>query len=317
MMSRKKLKWIFNLLIKALKLIYNNLIELNNYYVIRKMATLIAKIIPDSWDDEEFELDFDSLKTAAEEPVSKPVASPVAVTFTAEPEQVIKIKNEYAKYPYFMAGLEGTLLKELFPRAEYPVVDLKKSLETSAGLLKYVNSVRNYVKALFYVLKSTKYYTPVTKARVAPKSKKERIDPDLAYVSIEDQMRVYKLFGFQGHVGSKKDNEDYKRDELLGLLKGIIYNVPVLTHFVMLLLQRIYVTSLNQSDIRRTCEQIKSCVDYEYKLYSLSAYWYHNTSWKKLWYVYGENTLDMICGGDGAITSEMASCVMKSASYQK
>jgi hypothetical protein len=207
-----------------------------------------------------------------------------------------------------MAGVEGTVHKELFPKSQHPFADLKELLTTPEGIEQYIHTVRNsYIKPLFYVLKSTRFFNPMTKMRV-PIKKGERVDPNLAYVSIEDQKKVYKLFGFQGHVGSKKVDEDAKRDELLEKLKGILYYTPTLVTFIHLLLQRGYIF-IPEHEIRRMCEQLKQREDYDFKSFCLPAKWYHDASWMKLRYVYGGSTLDKIGGGDGGISNDMAKCV--------
>jgi len=253
-----------------------------------------------------------------------PTPTPIVVTTpttvvvevpTIPTETRIPVKNIYEMYPYFLAGVEGTVQKEIFPRAEFPLGNLKQSLTTSSGLNNYVYTVRNHIKSMFYVLKSTKFYNPVTKSRIPPR-KKEYVDPNFQHVALNDQLKLYKLFGFQGHIGSKKNDEDAKRDELLEKLKFILYDTNTLIVFVELLLQRIYVT-VNQSDIRRACDLVKTRSDYDKKSYGISQYWYHNASWQKLHYVYGGGSLDMIGSGDGAIPQELQASILKKATFQK
>ena len=77
------------------------------------------------------------------------------------------IRNPYAKYPYFIASVKNTVAKSLFPKAEHPLGNLKESLKTPYGLTNFIAEVRNqYIKPLFYVLKSTAYFNPITKTRV-------------------------------------------------------------------------------------------------------------------------------------------------------
>lgn len=283
------------------------------------MSALVLNNIPqvllveeDDW--ESCEIPVLNLPTPTPAPVPTPTTE--VPTVPAVPvETRIPVKNIYGMYPYFLASVEGTVQKELFPRAEFPLGNLKQSLTTQTGLNNYVDVVRSHIKSMFYVLKSTKFYNPVTKSRIPPK-KKEYVDPNFQHVALNDQLKLYKLFGFQGHIGSKKDDEDAKREELLEKLKFILYDTNTLIVFVELLLQRIYVT-VNQSDIRRACDLVKTRSDYDKKSYGLSQYWYHNASWQKLRYVYGGGSLDMISGGDGAIPLEMQSSILKTATFQK
>ena len=280
-------------------------------------ALVLQQPILDNWEDNE---NWDFVL-----PALQPTLSPQVPTTISEPIPVISepikqstfIKNCYEMYPYFLAGIEGTIKNELFPRAQFPIRDLKKFIETQTGLLHYVRQARNYIKSMFYVLKSTKYFNPVSKTRVPPKKKGEYIDPNFQFVNISDQLKVYKLFGFQGHIGPKRADDDAKRDELLDKLKEILYNKNVLTHLVQLLLYRMDHSHLDSKDrILNTCEQLTTTNDYNYKSYSLSDQWYHGANWKKLRYVYGEGHLDQIGGGDGAITREMEISIYKACSYR-
>lgn len=277
------------------------------------MSAIVLNMIPESWDDVE-ELD---LEASFSVPVPTPPVPPsvVASVKASATETRIPVKNIYANYPYFLAGVEGTVQKDLFPRAEFPLGSLKQSLTTPEGLNNYVQCVRNYIKPLFYVLKSTKFYNPVTKTRVSPK-KTDRVDPNFQYVSLSDQLKVYKLFGFQGHIGSKKDDEDAKRDELLEKLKNALYNTNSLIVFIELLLIRLFVT-VSQSEIRMACEKIKERSDYDQKTYHLSANWYHDASWQKLRYVYGASMLDNLGGGDGGIPRELVASIAKASTFKK
>jgi hypothetical protein len=225
------------------------------------------------------------------------------------------IRNPYAKYPYFIASVKNTVAKSLFPKAEHPLGNLKESLKTPYGLTNFISEVRNqYIKPLFYVLKSTAYFNPITKTRV-PIKKGERIDPNLAFVALGDQVKVYKLFGFQGHVGSKKTDEDSKRAELLDYLKYILYDTNTFINFIQILLQHLFV-EVEETDIRRTCETIRLRSDYEQKSYGLPEKWFHDAKWKKLTYVYGGSTIDNIGGGDGGFSLEMMQCIKKTAAFQ-
>lgn len=287
------------------------------------MSALVLNNIPqvllveeDDW--ESCEIPVLALPTPTSTPIAVP--TPAVEVPTAAPvvpvETRIPVKNTYGMYPYFLAGVEGTVQKELFPRADFPLGNLKNALTTQTGINNYVDVVRNHIKSMFYVLKSTKYYNPVTKSRIPPK-KKEYVDPNFQHVALNDQLKIYKLFGFQGHIGSKKDDEDAKREELLEKLKFILYDTNTLIIFVELLLQRIYVT-VNQTDIRKACDSVKTRSNYDNKSYGLSQYWYHNASWQKLRYVYGGGSLDMIGGsGDGAIPIEMQSSILKTTTFQK
>ena len=277
------------------------------------MTTLVLQqVVLDNWEDNDT-MDFvlpalqskqpSQVSTAIEPVIQAPVKKP-------------SFKNCYEMYPYFLAGIEGTVKNELFPRTECYVRDVKKFTETPSGLLLYARHVRNYIKSMFYVLKSTRYFNPISKVRVPPKKKGEYIDPNLQYVNLEDQLKVYRLFGFQGHIGPKRDDEDAKRDELLDKLKDILYNKNVLTYLIQLLFYRVDRNEFVSGDrILSACEQLPTTNDYNYKSYSLSDQWYHGTNWKKLRYVYGGSHLDKIGGGDGAITYEMEMSMHKSSAY--
>lgn len=249
-------------------------------------------------------------------PTLAPIATPKDVSTLPTPtETKLQIKNIYNMYPYFLASVQGTIPKDLFPRADFPLGNLKQSLTTQTGINNYVHAVRNHIKSMFYVLKSTKFYNPVAKTRVPPK-KREPVDPNFQHVALKDQLKIYKLFGFQGHIGSKKGDEDSQRDELLEKLKNILYYTNSLIVFIELLFMRIEI-SVDQSDIRRACEQLKIQSDYEQKSYGLSANWFHDPSWQKLYYVYGKGALDNLCGGDGGIPNELQHLIMKADSYHK
>ena len=280
-------------------------------------AVVLQHIVLDSWEDND---NWDFVLPALQSKQPSDAPTPVV----SEPTHVIQnpvkkstyIKNCYEMYPYFLAGIEGTIRNELFQRTEYPIRDLKKLVETSIGLLHYVRNVRNYINSMFYVLKSTKYFNPVSKTRVPPKKKGEYVDSNFQFINIQDQLKVYRLFGFQGHIGSKRDDEDVKRDELLDKLKEILYNKNVLTYLVQLLFNRIDKNEFVSRDrILNSVEQLTTTNDYNYKSYSISEQWYHGTNWQKLRYVYGGSHLDKIGGGDGAITYEMEISIRKTSAY--
>ena len=267
-------------------------------------------VVPDEWDDDDatwtLKIDNDPSKDSS-------LVQPISVTILPKKKEY---KNHYSIYPYFMAGLEGTVFREMFPFSEYPLADLKKTLEMQGGLVQYISTVRSYVKSLFYVLKSTKYYNPIVKSRV-PLKKGDIIDQKLlSSVKNEDRIKVYRLFGFQGHLGPKKINDDVKRDELLEKLKNIMYDTTTLTIFVVLLMQRLFI-DIDEEIIRNACIELKRMTDYEYKSYQLSDKWYHDAKWQKLRYVYGEGLIDNIGGGCGGITREMGCAMKKATSFQK
>lgn len=229
-------------------------------------------------------------------------------------KQKKSIKNPYARYPYFMASVRNTVAKSLFPKAEHPLGNLKDILKKSSGLINFMAEVRNnYIKPLFYVLKSTAYFNPITKTRVPPK-KSERVDPNLAHVALGDQIKVYKLFGFQGHVGIKKTDEDNMRTELLDYLKYILYDTNTYINFIQILLQQLIV-EVDEDDIRRTYETIRQRSDYEQKSYGLPEKWFHGATWKKLRYIYGDSAMDKLGGGYGGIPDEVVKCIINSTAY--
>uniref|UniRef100_A0A6C0JJW0 Uncharacterized protein n=1 Tax=viral metagenome TaxID=1070528 RepID=A0A6C0JJW0_9ZZZZ len=279
----------------------------------------MSTFIETSIDEDEWETAVLNFKLPITEvsPVTTASVSPIpSDTEADEPiKQKKNIKNPYAKYPYFIASVKGTVAKALFPKAEHPLGSLKDSLKTPYGLTNFMSEVRNnYIKPLFYVLKSTAYFNPITKTRVPPK-KSERVDPNLAFVALGDQVKVYKLFGFQGHVGSKKTDEDSKRAELLDYLKYILYDTNTFINFIQILLQHLFV-EVDETDISRTCDIIRQQSEYEQKSYGLPEKWFHDAKWKKLTYVYGGSTIDNIGGGDGGFSLEMMQCMKKTAAFQ-
>jgi hypothetical protein len=263
-----------------------------NIIITTNMSVAILKALPvlENWEDEDenWDIAIKSLSQSIDSSLSPPSSVSVPLPIQSKKREY---KNYYSIYPYFLAGLEGTVLKEMFPSSEFPLGNLKEAIKIPNGLLQYIITVRSYVKSVFYVLKSTKHYNPVTKSHVPPK-KTDRIDPMLmSSVKSEDQLKVYHLFGFQGHIGSKKGDEDIKRDELLGKLKNIMYDTTTLTILVVLLMQRLFI-DIDESDIRNACIELKRRSDYENKSYNLPSRWYHDATWKKLRYVYGESFFD-------------------------
>ena len=288
------------------------------------MNSIINANVSDNWDDEvELELSIITVPPPSSPPPplsTSSSSSPVTVAelIQIDVKMVQKYRGVYDKYPYFMAGAEGTVMRSMFPRAEFPLAELKKTLESN-GLLTYANTLRNYIKSLFYVIKSTKYFNPVAKTRVAPKSKNERIDITLVQnVTIEDQIKAFKLFGFQGHVGgAKKDDEDSKREELLDTLKNILYNTQTLSIFVHLMLERICI-SFSYHDIQGACQQLKNwAADYDAKSYNLPSSWYHDSKWAKLRYVYGASRFDNMTMTDGQLNTDIMCSMLKAQSYKK
>jgi len=285
-------------------------------------ATKVIMPVLDNWDDEIEDWDSSVSQHFATALAKDTASAPIAKTERKVDMAVKKVRslgNPYKKYPYFLAGLEGTIARTLFPRSGSPKADLKQHLtiHSSGNTDNYVAIIRNsYIRPMFYVLKSTKYYNPITKTRVPPKTRTERVDPNNGFVTVADQKRVYNLFGFQGHVGPKKIDEDAKRDELLEKLKEILYQTPTLVNLVQNLLSRIDV-NIDESDIRGACERLKTSSEYNNKSYQLPERWYHDATWEKLRYVYGEGVFANIGGGDGAISRDMASGIAREWSFAK
>ena len=79
--------------------------------------------IPDEWDDDDatrtLKIDNDPSKDSSS-------VQPISVTILPKKKEY---KNHYSIYPYFMAGLEGTVFREMFPFSKYPLADLKETLE--------------------------------------------------------------------------------------------------------------------------------------------------------------------------------------------
>jgi len=286
------------------------------------MSAIIMKAeISESWEDDwesTVETFVESLKPPTQ-PVNEVKTLPM-VTAAAPTKTFSQRKNPYAKYPYFMAGLQGTLLKQLYPRSALPIGDLKRDLASGKlSLQDVVMAVRNdYIMPLYNVTKSTKYFNPVSKMRVPITNKKERFDPKLlTHVSLEDQLKVYRLFGFQGHQGNKKSDEDSNRDELLAHLRDILYNSDELAYLMAILLNcRMYV-DVDDADLKRVCSDLRKHERYNEKSFTLPAKWFHDATWKKLRYVHGESKFDNLGGGDGQLSSGLMSLMATADSYKK
>ena len=286
------------------------------------MTAIIMKAeLSDSWEDDwesTVETFVESLKAPA--PQVNEVKTLPKVTTAPPTKTFSQRKNPYAKYPYFMAGLQGTLLKQLYPRSALPIGDLKRDLASGKlSLQDVVIAVRNdYIMPLYNVTKSTKYFNPVSKMRVPITNKKERFDPKLlTHVSLEDQLKVYRLFGFQGHQGKKKSDDDSNRDELLAHLRDILYNADELAYVMALLLNyRMYV-DVDEAVLKRVCSDLHTHERYNEKSFTLPAKWFHDATWKKLNYVHGESKLDNFGGGDGQMDRDLAAMMVKADSYKK
>jgi hypothetical protein len=172
------------------------------------------------------------------------------------------------------------------------------------------------MKPLFYVLKSTKYFNPISKMRV-PVNKKERVDPTMyTHVSLEDQQKVYRMFGFQGHVGPKKSNEDGYRDELLCKIKAILYEPATLTTLILHLMQRSCI-EVDVVEVRRICEGLRLRSDYDVRAYGLPEKWFHDATWIKLRYVCGEGQWANFGGGDGQLDRTITDMAATESKYIK
>jgi len=264
-------------------------------------------IVSDDW--ESFDMD-SAVFSVAKQPSEKVIvaSAPVAPDVVTSKKVSEALRNAYVKYPYFIASIQGTVLRTMFPKADKPGGELKKMLESGSvsGLTEFVVTLRNgVIMPMFYVLKSTKFFNPISKIRSNPKKSKERFDPMLLNsVSLEDQVKMYRLFGFQGHVGPKKDDEDVKRDELLFKLKNILYDADVLCHLVQMLFGRLEI-SIDTDVIKRVCVSLRGRSDYETKAYGLPSRWYHDSTWAKLRYVYGEGSWANFGGGEGQMSRDL------------
>lgn len=288
------------------------------------MSNLKVDVDVDDWESNDWEsndVDLSEISSKLqkakeeEETLTKKVAPKKVEEPEPEPVKAPR-RNESAKlynmYPYFLASVSNSTLNYL----DTNIADLKNNFGTSITNEDIVYAIRTgYIVPLFYVLKSTKYYNPISKTRV-PVAKNERVNRELYGVSESDQKKVYQLFGFSGKL-PKKTTEDNQRDELLTKLKNIMYNENTLCDFVELIF-KMWNIEFDEREIRSAIENIKSRKDYSYAQYILPRSWYYNSAWTPLKYVYGQSAFDNM-GRDaedgGQITREIAASLTKQSKY--
>ena len=234
----------------------------------------------DSWEDDLPEVSPKEEILAKEEPKIE------------QPQYVVR--NRYGNYPYFVLSLKTTVLRTMYPKSLFPLGDLQRDLASlrDKTLLEYVLCIRNvYLSSIYNVLKSTYFYNPITRTRV-PRKKNERADTGFSWVSLEDQRRVYQLFGFSG---SNITVDDVFRLEILDMLKNLLYQQNILVDLVMYLFDSQNIP-LDLGDVQRICQTLPQRADYAYKSYKLPEKWFYNSSWKKL---SNASCLHIIGGGEG------------------
>jgi hypothetical protein len=291
------------------------------------MAAIIMKaVVPDAWEDD-WESSVDSFVNSLKPPSPpSPQVRKEEVVPQAPAIQSTKIttfgKDYYEKYPYFKAGLHGTLLRQLYPDATKPLGELKRDLASGKITLSdIVMAVRNdYIMPLYNVAKSTKYFNPVARKFVPQDDKRERVDPKLrTHVSLDDQLRFYRLFGFQGHQERKlKGDEDAIRTELLGHLRDILYKPEYLEALIRILLcGRMYI-EVDSEALKKACVDIQLHESFDKKSYTLPTKWFHDPTWKKLRYVYGKGIFaNLGCGTESQFSSELMEMAKRENSYKK
>jgi hypothetical protein len=175
----------------------------------------------------------------------------------------------------------------------------KQNLKTNvkSQLFDYVLCVRNgYIMPLYYVMRSTRFFNPISKTRIHRK-KNEYIDPDFKWVSLEDQRKVYQLFGFGGTTHSQMF-DDSLRNELQDILKDILFQPTstALKNLVLHLLRRMDIDITQHIEtVERICLGLSQRPEFSHKSYKLPEKWYYNTTWKKV-QQYNE---PIIIGGEG------------------
>ena len=265
------------------------------------MPKLMASWNLDSWEDEVVEV-----SVAVPETKVPSRSSSKVVPVVVESGESLVMRNPYEQYVYMVPSLKITVLKTMYPQSSHPLGELQRDLKSDGTLgrtlLEYVLCVRNaYLLPVYSVLKSTHFYNPVTRTRV-PRKKNQPMDPGFSRVSVEDQRKVYQLFGFSGSQSLMDDN---LRVELLEVLKNLLYQPLVLAKLVVYLLQSQEV-DIDMSAVSLVCKTLPDRADFGYKSYKLHEKWFHHPSWKKV--VAGCSVLissEIIGGRGGAETAHL------------
>jgi len=265
----------------------------------------------DSWEDDvpETETLQKVQQQQQQELVQQRDSSGVVVPVVVESGEPLVVRNPYEKYVYLVPSMKTTVLKAMYPQASHPLGELQRDLKSdrtlNRTLLDYILCVRNaYLSPVYSVLKSTHFYNPITRTRV-PRKKNEPIDPGFSWVSLEDQRKVYQLFGFSGNKPALDDN---LRGELLEAIKNLLYQPPVLAKLVMYLLYAQDI-DIDMSAVLSVCKTLPDRSDFAYKSYKLPEKWFYNPSWKKV--AVGYNVLVMQEGGRGAAEDAMLEIAAK------
>lgn len=233
------------------------------------------------WDDEVPETSTNSPITVEE--VNVPEEKTVIVSVSVPS---VTYKN---RYEYLIPSIKTTVLKTMFPGSAHPVRDLKETM-SKGRLEEYILCVRNeYLLPVYYVLRSTRFFQPIAKKMVT-RSKKEYVDPNFKWVSLEDQRKVYKLFGFSG---TSQSNDDMLRDEIQEHLKAVLFEPTQLRAIISYLMRCMEIT-VDEGDIQEICQKLEK----GHKAYKLPEKWFHDSTWKPVKYgpiIMGD------CGGRGFV----------------
>lgn len=191
------------------------------------------------------------------------------------------------RYEYLAPSIMTTVLKTLFPKSTHPVRDLNETM-SMARLEEYIRTVRNgYLLPTYYVLRSTRFFNPIAK-KILLRSKKEYVDPNYHWVSLEDQRRVYNLFGLSGN----QSYDDILREEIQEYLKTLLFKSNHLCALISHLMKCMEI-KVDVCDIQEMCQQLEKMPEYTHKSYKLPEKWFHDSKWKPL------KRKVIIIGGEG------------------
>ena len=231
-----------------------------------------------SWEDEVPEVE---VKTSA-----AVVEVEAASTTQAISTGVIRTLGHQYRYAHFVPSLKTTVLKTMFPKSQQPLSDFKKNM----SLEQYILSVRNeYVLPVYYVLRSTRFFNPIAK-KIVNRSKKEYMDPNNKWVTLEDQRKVYQLFGFSG---TSQHSDDILREEIQEFLKNILFQPTHLCALIVHMIQNVMQMEVNETEILEKCQELQKKPEFSYKSYKLPEKWFYDSTWKKI------KEEIMIGGGEG------------------
>lgn len=258
----------------------------------------------DSWDNvvvvtplaklQDWNLDSWDVEIPETETESTTHTEPTAPAPTETTPEIVR--NPCDKYPLLLASMETTVLKTMYPNSAQPLQTLKTNIHNQ--LVEYILCVRNvYVMPLYYVLRSTRFFNPISKTRIHRK-KNEYIDPDFKWVSLEDQRKVYQLIGLTG-TNHSQIFDDNLRNELQEVLKEILFQPTgiAIKQLIVSLMYRMHINvdaSLLQ-EIEQICQGLSKRPEFSHKSYKLPEKWYYNISWKKN----QQHNEPMILGGEG------------------